>query len=687
MMRPYFLLIALTVVALSLPAQRIDPAQIDIIRDQWGVPHIDAPTDEAATYGLAWAHAEDDFETIQLPLISAKRMLGRHLGKGGAAVDYVAALLRLEETAKRYQRNIDPKFRKLVNAYAAAMNAFAEKYPNRVLVSKAFPITELDVLKAYGLSLSVISGADGLIKNLYNGKVEPVASWGATGSNAIAVSRKKTDDEYTYLAVNSHQPLEGPVAWYEAHVVSDEGWNMMGGMFPGAPVILHGTNENLGWAHTVNYPDKIDTYQLELNPDDEDQYRVDGRWKTLEKERVKLKVKVFGVVVTVKRDVLWSDFGPALRNDKGVFAFRMSTLDDISAIEQWYYMNKSRTFEEFRNILKDVSNPGFNIVYADAKDHIYHIGYGKIPVRKKGYDWGATLPGNKEDLWSGKYHGFDDLPQNLDPSSGFIFNTNNSAFSSSSEGNNPDPDKYDPTMGYRVWENNRSSRLLQLMSEQESLSYDRFKTIKYDLTLPDSLMFPIDVNALLRAEYRPASAAAREVKNLISRWDRKADKDAIGPAQAMLTYEWLNRKHKTPYRTYFKPPTSDLDSALVHAHEYLTEHFGKVDVRLDEFQFLVRGDKKVPIHGMNDVLAAMNSKPQKDGTRHAVQGESYIMLVRYPEQGLPIIETVNVYGSSNQPNSPHYDDQMGMFANQQLKPMTLDIDEVRKKAKRVYHPE
>ena len=203
-MKPYFLLAALTVMALDLRSQRIDPSQIDIIRDQWGVPHIDAPTDEAATYGLAWAHAEDDFETIQLPLISAKGMLGRHLGKGGAAVDYVAALLRLEETAKRYQRNIDPKFRNLVNAYAAAMNAFAEKYPNRVLVSKAFPITELDVLKAYGLSLSVISGADGLIKNLYNGKVEPVASWGATGSNAIAVSRKKTDDEYTYLAVNSH---------------------------------------------------------------------------------------------------------------------------------------------------------------------------------------------------------------------------------------------------------------------------------------------------------------------------------------------------------------------------------------------------------------------------------------------------------------------------------------------------
>lgn len=687
MIRAKYLTVLLMVSSLSIFGQTIDLSQIDIIRDQWGVPHIDAPTDDAATYGLAWAHAEDDFETIQLPLVSAKGMLGRHLGKGGAAVDYVAALLRLEATAKRYQRTMDPQFRKLVKAYASAMNAFARKYPDRVLVKKAFPITELDVLKAYGLSLSVISGADRTIKNLFNGKVTPVASWGSTGSNAFAVSRKKTDDDFTYLAVNSHQPLEGPVAWYEAHVVSDEGWNMMGGMFPGAPVILHGTNAHLGWAHTVNYPDKIDIYQLELNPNDEDQYRVDGQWKTLEKERVKLKVKVFGVIVTVKREVLWSEFGPAMRNDKGVFAFRLSTLDDISAIEQWYYMNKATSFDEFQNVLKDVSNPGFNIVYADARDHIYHVGYGKIPIRKGGYDWEATLPGNQSSLWSGKYHDFQDLPQNQDPKSGIIFNTNNSAFSSSISGHNPDPEKYDPTMGYRVWENNRSTRFLQLISKEKVLSYDRFKAIKYDLTLPDSLVYPIDLNDLLRDSYRPASAGAREVKNLISRWDRKADLDAIGPAQAMLTYEWLNRKHKTPYRSYFKPEQADLDSALVFAQEYLTEHFGKLNVRLDEFQFLVRGDRKIPIQGMNDVLAAINGRPQKDGTRYAVQGESYIMLVRYPKEGLPIIETVNVFGASNQPDSPHYDDQMDMFAKQQLKPMTLDIEEVRKTAKRIYHPE
>lgn len=683
----YLLAIMLTLILGLTNAQGIEPSQIEIIRDEWGVPHIYAPTDEAASYGLAWAHAEDDFETIQLPLISAKGMLGRHLGKGGAAVDYVAALLRLEETARKYQKTIDPKFRKLVRAYAASLNAFAEKYPDRVLLKRAFPITELDILKTYGLSLSVISGAERTIKNLFEGKVDPVASWGASGSNAIAISRNKTDDGHTYLAVNSHQPLEGPVAWYEAHVVSDEGWNMLGGLFPGAPVVLHGTNPHLGWAHTVNYPDKIDVYQLQMHPEKENQYQVDGKWLTLESEEIKLKVKVLGFVLSVKREILWSVFGPAMRNEKGVFAFRLSTLDDISAIEQWYYMNKARSLEEFKNTLSDVSNPGFNIVYADAKDHIYHVGYGKIPIRKKGYDWEATLPGNARDLWSGKYHTFQDLPQNLDPASGIVFNTNNSAFSSSLKGHNPDPEMYDPTMGYQVWENNRSTRFLELIGKEEVLSYERFKAIKYDLTLPDSVVYPIDLNRLFSDNYNPSSVPAMQIKDLIANWDKKADLDAIGPAQAMLTYEWLNKKHKVPYRSYFRPDDSDLEAALEYAHEFLTKHFDKVEVRLDEFQYLVRGDRKIPIQGMNDVLAAMHSKPQKDGTRKAALGESHVMLVRYPEQGLPIIETVNVFGASNQPESPHYDDQMALFARQGLKPMTLDIAEVRKMAKSIYHPE
>ncbi len=674
--------------SLNLAAQ-INPENIEIIRDQWGVPHIYAPTDAEVSYGLAWAHAEDDFETIQLPLLSGKQMLGLHLGKDGAGVDYVVHLLRLDQLAKQYYNQMSPEFRKIVQAYTEAMNAFAEKYPKRVLLKKAFPIDEIDVLKAYGISLAVISGADNTIKHLVNGDLHKLNKEPSrNGSNAIAISNKLTTDDYTYLAVNSHQPLEGPSAWYEAHLISEEGWNMMGGLFPGGPVIFHGVNEYLGWAHTVNYPDKIDVYQLELNPANNDQYKLDDQWVDLEIEKVKLKVKLFpGLKIGVKKEVIWSKFGPAIVNDKGTFSFHMSALEDIGAIEQWFRLNKTTNFEEFQSVLESIAIPGFNIVYADREDNIYHVGYGKIPKRKPGFQWSNIVSGNSSEVLPGDYHTFQDLPANLNPGSGFIFNMNNSAFSSSAAGNNPMPQDYDETMGYHVWENNRSTRFLELMKGRDQLSYDDFKTIKYDITLPDSLVYPIDINGLWSLPNNAFSTKAKVIKEMIQGWDKVAKTDRIGPPQAIMTYAFLQEKLQIPYKSYYRPTIAEYDLALSKAYDYFMKHFKKTDVKLEEFQFLVRGEKELPVEGVDDVIASIRPAPYKNGKFRAVQGESHIMMIRFPKEGLPLIETVNVYGASNVPDSRHYDDQMQLFLDKKLKPMTLDIDEVRKNAERIYHPQ
>lgn len=667
---------------------QINPDNIEIIRDKWGVPHIYAPTDAEVAYGLAWAHSEDDFETIQLPLLSGKQMLGQYLGKDGAGVDYVVHLLRLDQLSRSYYKSMTPEFREIVKAYTAGINAFAEHNPKRILLKKAFPINEIDVLKAYGISLAVISGADQTIKHLVTGDLDKLdKSVNRNGSNAIALSRERTTDDLTYLAINSHQPLEGPSAWYEAHLVSEEGWNMMGGLFPGGPVIFHGTNENLGWAHTVNYPDKIDVYKLELNPANPNQYKLDDEWVELEATDVKLKVKLpLGLKLSVKKEILWSKFGPTIKNDKGTYSFHMSTLEDIGAIEQWYRMNKSQNFDEFKTALTDISIPGFNIVYADKESNIYHIGYGKIPLRAEGYEWQKIVPGNTKKVLPNGYHDFEDLPANENPKSGFIFNMNNSAFSSSTNGSNPLIDKYDPTMGYLQWENNRSIRILDLIGQYDNVSYDDFKKMKYDITLPDSLVYPIDINGLWSLSSDKFSDKATEVKAIIESWDKVAGAKSVGPAQATIVYYFLQKELEIPYRSYYRPNIKQLEIALSRTHDYFMKHFKRLNVEMGEFQLLVRGDKEFPMQAVDDVIASIRSAPYKKGRYKAIQGESYIMMVRYPENGLPIIETVNVYGASNVQGSTHFDDQMPLFLNQELKSMTLDIEKVREEAERIYNP-
>ena len=118
----------------------------------------------------------------------------------------------------------------------------------------------------------------------------------------------------------------------------------------------------------------------------------------------------------------------------------------------------------------------------------------------------------------------------------------------------------------------------------------------------------------------------------------------------------------------------------------MMKNFGTTNLALGDVQKIVRGDDVRPVWGIPDVLTAENTLPYKNGIRKINTGDAYICFVRYPKNALPVIESVNTYGASNVPGSTHYKDQMSMFINHQLKSMTLDKQEVLKKAERIYHP-
>jgi acyl-homoserine-lactone acylase len=666
-------------------AQSIDPQSIEIIRDKWGVPHIYAPTDAEVAYGLAWAHSEDDFQTIQQTLLASKQMLGRHMGKTGAPIDYVVGLLDCDKVVSEHLQDLSPDFVKVMEGYIAGINAYAEAFPNKVLVKRSFPVNLHEMMRAYVLSLAVMLGADRTIQSLFENNVDNI--WDTSkGSNGFAFSRSRTTDGNVYLAVNAHQPLEGPTGWYEAHLISDEGWNALGGLFPGGSTIFLGTNEHLGWAHTVNHPDKIDIWQLKMHPFEENLYYVDNEWLELEERIIKLKVKLIpGLIISVKKKAYRSIYGPVVKNENGVYAFDMAALHDLRAPEQWYRMNKATNFQEFKSALDMMALPMFNIVYADRYDDIFYTSNALLPKRNPDYDWGEVVPGVSRDMLYNGYYQFDDLPQVYKPASGYVYNTNHSPFLSTEAAENPDSAAFDPTMGYKVWNNNRSIRLKQLIDEHPKLSYEDFVNIKYDVTLPEELAFFMNLNGisdLVPAQYPELT----DLINLIQQWDRTAEVKSIGPPQVIVLYYYLLKQIK------IKPPNvspvseDQLLEGLEHTRSYFMKHFDKIEVSLGEYQKLVRGDKELPLHGMPDVLAAMYSAPYKKGRVRGIAGDSYIQLVRFPEEGLPLIESIHAYGASNQPESLHYTDQMELFVNKQRKSMTLDLDEVRENAERIYHP-
>ena len=55
----------------------------------------------------------------------------------------------------------------------------------------------------------------------------------------------------------------------------------MGGLFIGSPALGVGFNQHHGWGVTVNQPDLVDVYALEMHPEHDNQYRLDDKWYEL----------------------------------------------------------------------------------------------------------------------------------------------------------------------------------------------------------------------------------------------------------------------------------------------------------------------------------------------------------------------------------------------------------------------
>ncbi len=671
-------------------SQNINPEQITIARDKWGVPHIFAKTDEGVAYGLAWATAEDDFQNIQFNLLSGKSMLAQAYGKQAAVLDVLNFIIASKEIVDSlYDKSFSPKFKQMISAYVAAINDYAKKHPQEVLVKKAFPVTEKEMIQSYVLNMTLITGVQNYFAEVFDGKVPNIYQERNTGSNAIAISRNRTSDGKTYLAINSHQPLEGPYSWYEAHLQSEEGWNILGGLFPGGMCVFHGVNENLGWAHTVNYADFADVFQLEMHPTDKLLYKFDGNWEKLQERTMQLKVKIgLGLKIGIKRTFYWSKYGATIKNDKGVYAIRFASNMKINAVEQWYRMNKAKNLTEFKEALAMQAHSGLNLAYADKEGNIMYLSNGLFPKRNPKYNYLNVLEGNtSENLWQADFLPLDSLAILINPKAGYVFNCNNTPFNATAPEDNLKINQISPSINYIKFDNNRSLSFQSLINKYDKLNYADFKRIKYDLSYFKPVYFYNAVNAedvfTLNENQYPEVG---ELIQMLKSWDRKANKESVEASIWLLFRDFVGEKiAKEGRKQGAEVSTQDLIEGLRYAKNHLLKYFKTLKVPLGEIQRHVRGSKDLPMGGLKDVLAAMSSKPYKNGRFRTDSGESYISLVQFSSNGVEI-ETVNAYGASNKKTSPHYTDQMEMFVNQQLKPMTLDREKVLKEAIRVYSP-
>jgi penicillin amidase/acyl-homoserine-lactone acylase len=502
------------------------------------------------------------------------------------------------------------------------------------------------------------------------------------GSNAIAVGPGRSADGATRLLVNSHQPYTGPVAWYEVRLKSGEGLDTAGGVFPGSPVILHGHNRHLGWASTVNRPDLVDVYRLEIHPEDPNKYRFEGGWRDLEVGEAEISVQILGRLRwTVRRELLRSVHGPVIRRDHGTYALRYAGMDEVRQLEQYYRLGKAQSFDEWRAAMAMQALPSINYVYADREGNIAYFYNGQLPVRAEGYDWQGTLPGDRaETIWT-DFLPFSRVPQVVNPLSGFVANSNHTPFRATVGPDNPDPADFSPTLGIETDMTNRGLRALELFGADSSISREEFRRYKYDKRYSEESHAARIVAEVLAAPL-PDDSLLQEARRVLASWDLRANQENRGAALGILT--------ATPVVLAEMRGEEPVDSveSFTRAARTLERHHGRVDPTWGQVNRMRRGHLELPVGGGPDTLRAIESfELERDGTYTANSGDCYLMFVEWDERGRLRSESIHQFGSATlDPESPHYADQMPLFVAERTKRLHFDEEDLRRHLTREYRP-
>lgn len=670
-----------------------------IIRDHFGVPHIYGKRDADVAFGLAYAHAEDDWATFEQVLAFSRGRLGLKTGKDGAILDYLTAALGVSDAvAAKYDSDLSPDTKALLEGYAAGLNFWCAEKRGRCSSGVA-PVTPQDIVAGFVARTPFFYGLEDVLTDLFEREsssgtmikdsresflhLRPEAE---LGSNAMAVAPARSDDGHTRLMANSHQPFTGPVAWYEARVKSDEGWDMIGGLFPGAPLILLGAGPNLGWSFTVNKPDLVDVYTLDVDdPKKPTRYRFNGDWKDFDVKTVTLRVKLFGPFsLPVKRRILHSVHGPAFVTKSGVYAVSYAGAGEVRGVEQWYRMNRARSFEEWRKAMSMQAITSFNAVYADGAGHIAYFHNMTSPIRSDDVDWSQPQPGDDPELlWRG-FRPFESVPKVVDPASGYVLSSNNTPFLTSGPGDNPDPADYPPSYGVDKRVTNRILRAQALYGGDGVITSDEFVAYKMDHNYAANSRLMTFVRSLDPIIKKADDPTLDDARVLLKNWDGSAGADNHAAALAILTGQkvlgyLLNGEDAT-----------ELDplEAVRKTVDELKKGFGRINPAWGEVSRLRRGDVDLAVNGGPDTLRAIYDEgdPAK-GALTATAGDSYILYADWSGEGDVRIRTIHQFGAATlDKKSPHYADQAPLFATEQWKSPPMDLDALLAEASADYRP-
>ena len=354
------------------------------------------------------------------------------------------------------------------------------------------------------------------------------------GSNNWVVSGELTESGMPLLANDPHLSIQMPSIWYQVglHCEGPDPTcphHVAGFGFPGVPGVVIGHTDAIGWGVTNVAPDVQDLYVERINPNNLNQYEVNGSWVDMEIATETIKVAgaedVELIVRTTRNGPIISDVYGALEDygdlsgletpEEYAISLRWTALEPTQLASSILELNQATNFEEFRDALSLWDVPSQNFVYADTAGNIGYQMPGLVPIRANG-DGRWPVPGwTNEYQWTGTIP-FEELPYVYNPPSGYIATANNAVV----DGSYPFLITQDWAYGYRaeriVAEIEAATQPItqQFMSDLQADSYN----LNAEEIVPHILAL------------ESSQGTVGDAQNLLADWDLENGADSQGAA-------------------------------------------------------------------------------------------------------------------------------------------------------------
>jgi penicillin G amidase len=547
----------------------------------------------------------------------------------------------------------------------------------------------------YQARLEPIPGAAGAYEAAYAQMT--AAGWFSRGhsfgSNNWAVGGARTASGKPILCSDPHLGFSLPMIWYTAHM-SVKGRNLVGVTFPGSPSVIIGHTDRHGWGITNMQADSVDYFVQTVDPDDPLKYLHRGEWKTMDRLAEHIPIKgeephEIHIDSTVH--------GPVIRREGRVVSMAWNGLGPTTEGIALWKMMRADSMEDFLDALTLLTSPPLNIVYADADGNIAINPTGHLPVRLPGqgripldgasgdYDWREMIPATH-------------MPLAVNPDSHFVASANG----------RPAGIDYPHYLGWMWDPSYRTRRIHDMLSAASELTLDSMKRIQLDVHDKAAEVFlPIMIRAVQAAGID--EPVANEVLDAVAKWDYVANTHAVGPViwlrwfdiyrgmvwddewvaraidqpggswgftgnnrrEPMLeVLEYMTREHPTSrwFNDQATDETETRDDIIVRAFhqavDALTTSFG-ADIgqwTWDRFNVLKIDSLKPGGDRLGGPVPGTSFTVNPGGNIGPVGGgASFRMIVDFGDPAA----SVGVYpgGQSGDPASPHYDDQIPLWAS------------------------